>query len=386
MVSYGGKIQPRSHDNLLSYVGGETKILSLDRNIKFSTLFSKLCSIISPDSEVVSGFTFKYQLPGEELDALISVTNDDDLENMMHEYDRLYRGSTKPARLRLFLFPINKSGSFGSTSSDPSKIDRDSDRFVEALNSSHAPPHPPPQVVAQPPPPQVNNNVDFLFGLEKQQHQHPQHHHPVQVPVQVPVPIPAQYWQPPAPPVNVEQQPPQPPPPQHHPHQHPQFQHHQPPPPQHQQPQHPQQQQHQPPPQQQQAVYMMHAPPPANMMHAPPQMMRPPNQGYYQVQRMPDHHQQQQQQQQPQQQQQQPQQQQPQPVYNMNTGKMGGYSEGMGIPVRPIPGMAPENQGYAQVAYDTGSGRQVYYAAQQQGGGGGGGGVTSTSYQDRELK
>lgn len=187
MVSYGGKIQPRSHDNLLSYVGGETKILSVDRTIKFASLLAKLSSILSPhDLAASDGFTFKYQLPGEELDALISVTNDDDLENMMHEYDRLYRGSAKPARLRLFLFPNFKTGSFGSTSSDPGgKIERDSDRFVEALNSG-----PPPQPTVQVPvPPQVqplpahhvNNNVDFLFGLEK--------NNPVHVPVQIPVPV-----------------------------------------------------------------------------------------------------------------------------------------------------------------------------------------------------
>ncbi|KAF2296522.1 hypothetical protein GH714_040519 [Hevea brasiliensis] len=62
--------------------------------------------------------SFKYQLPGEDLDALISVTNDDDLEHMMHE-----------------------------------------DRFVEALNSgpSHVP------ETNKPAP----NNVDFLFGLDK---------------------------------------------------------------------------------------------------------------------------------------------------------------------------------------------------------------------------
>ncbi|KAF7803797.1 leucine-rich repeat extensin-like protein 2 [Senna tora] len=128
MCSYGGKIQPRSHDNQLSYVGGETKILAVDLNIKFSSMISKL-SAICDGADV----TFKYQLPGEELDALISVTNDDDLEHMMHEYDRLYRASAKPARMRLFIFPINNSqpASFGK------------------------------------PAPVPGGNVDYLFGLEK---------------------------------------------------------------------------------------------------------------------------------------------------------------------------------------------------------------------------
>jgi len=150
MCSYGGKIHPRPHDNQLSYMGGETKILAVDRNLKFPVMISKL-SALCGDTDVA----FKYQLPGEDLDALISVTNDDDLEHMMHEYDRLYRASAKPARMRLFLFPVNPShASFGS---DGDKSDRE--RFVEALNSG------PSQVVEATKTPA--NNVDFLFGLDK---------------------------------------------------------------------------------------------------------------------------------------------------------------------------------------------------------------------------
>ncbi|XP_011030231.1 PREDICTED: uncharacterized protein LOC105129736 [Populus euphratica] len=150
MCSYGGKIHPRPHDNQLSYIGGETKILAVDRNLKFPVMISKL-SALCGDTDVA----FKYQLPGEDLDALISVTNDDDLEHMMHEYDRLYRASAKPARMRLFLFPVNPShASFGS---DGDKSDRE--RFVEALNSG------PSQVVEATKTPA--NNVDFLFGLDK---------------------------------------------------------------------------------------------------------------------------------------------------------------------------------------------------------------------------
>ncbi|KAK6916235.1 PB1 domain [Dillenia turbinata] len=151
MCSYGGKVQPRPHDHQLSYVGGETKILAVDRTIKFSSLTNKLNQLC--ESEVC----FKYQLPGEDLDALISVTNDDDLEHMMHEYDRMYRVSPKPARLRLFLFPINPPPVQPGFGSDEIKSDRD--RFVEALNSA------PVQPVQ--PAPIRQNHMDFLFGLEK---------------------------------------------------------------------------------------------------------------------------------------------------------------------------------------------------------------------------
>ncbi|KAJ6777371.1 hypothetical protein OIU74_001368 [Salix koriyanagi] len=150
MCSYGGKIHPRPHDNQLTYIGGETKILAFDRNLKLPAITSKL-SALCGDTDVA----FKYQLPGEDLDALISVTNDDDLEHMMHEYDRLYRASAKPARMRLFIFPVNPShATFGS---DGDKSDRE--RFVEALNSV------PSQVVEATKTPA--NNVDFSFGLDK---------------------------------------------------------------------------------------------------------------------------------------------------------------------------------------------------------------------------
>nr|XP_043628123.1 uncharacterized protein LOC122599646 [Erigeron canadensis] len=167
MCSYGGKIHPRPHDNQLAYVGGETKILSVDRNIKFSVLVAKLATIC--DSDV----SFKYQLPGEDLDALISVTNDDDLDHMMIEYDRLNRASPKPARLRLFLFPVQvpvmtPTNSFGSTEG---KSERD--RFVEALNSGP---------VQTSTPPALAGNADFLFGSEKVVA-----HAPVNVPVPVTV-------------------------------------------------------------------------------------------------------------------------------------------------------------------------------------------------------
>ncbi|OIT04652.1 PREDICTED: uncharacterized protein LOC109223506 [Nicotiana attenuata] len=162
MCSYGGKIHPRPHDNQLAYVGGETKILSVDRNIRFSNLITKLSSI--SDCEVC----FKYQLPGEDLDALISVTNDEDLEHMMLEYDRLYRGSTKPARLRLFLFPMNTpaTSTFGSSDSKP-----ESQWFVDALNSVQLQDVNSPTAVSSVPPPA--GTPDFLFGLEKGQAQQP---------------------------------------------------------------------------------------------------------------------------------------------------------------------------------------------------------------------
>ncbi|KAK8692406.1 hypothetical protein V6N13_075866 [Hibiscus sabdariffa] len=169
MCSYGGKIQPRSHDNQLAYVGGDTKILAVDRNIKFSAIVAKLSSLYGGDYEIC----FKYQLPGEDLDALISVTNDEDLEHMMMEYDRSHRVSAKPARLRLFLFPLNPPlVSPGFEGSEP-KSERQ--WFVDALNSVQIQNL---DAFSTPAAAEPAANPDFLFGLDK-----------VKVPDPVPPPV-----------------------------------------------------------------------------------------------------------------------------------------------------------------------------------------------------
>ncbi|KAL7605868.1 hypothetical protein Lser_V15G19887 [Lactuca serriola] len=100
MCSYGGKIHHRPHDRRLSYIGGDTKILRVDRNINFSTLLSKLNALCEYNSEI----RLKYKLPGQDLDALVSIFDDEDVENMMFEYDLLRRMSLTPPRLRLFVF------------------------------------------------------------------------------------------------------------------------------------------------------------------------------------------------------------------------------------------------------------------------------------------
>ncbi|CAN8256782.1 unnamed protein product [Cochlearia groenlandica] len=159
MCSYGGKIQPRPHDNQLTYVNGDTKIMSVDRGIRFPVFASKLSSVIGGfgggggGGDVGGEISFKYQLPGEDLDALISVTNDEDLEHMMHEYDRLLRISTKPARMRLFLFSSSSSSISGGFGSESAK---------SGLNQNPSRPESEKSVTAPP-----SNNADFLFGSEK---------------------------------------------------------------------------------------------------------------------------------------------------------------------------------------------------------------------------
>ncbi|KAK3225254.1 hypothetical protein Dsin_005116 [Dipteronia sinensis] len=127
MCSYGGHIIPRPHDKSLCYVGGETRLVVVDRHSSLSFFSTRLsCSLLNGRS-----FALKYQLPNEDLDSLVSLTTDEDLENMIEEYDRLLSSST---RIRLFIF-FNKpetAASMGSLLDDA----KSETWFVDALNGS----------------------------------------------------------------------------------------------------------------------------------------------------------------------------------------------------------------------------------------------------------
>ncbi|RWV86656.1 hypothetical protein GW17_00051422 [Ensete ventricosum] len=143
MCSYGGRIVPRPTDNSLCYLGGETRMVTVDRHSSLADLSAKL------SRDLLGGrpFSLKYQLPNEDLDSLISVTTDEDLENMIEELDRISAATAAPAsstgggsarspRLRLFLFPsISDSAPSSAIGSllDDSKSET---WFVDALNSA----------------------------------------------------------------------------------------------------------------------------------------------------------------------------------------------------------------------------------------------------------
>ncbi|KAK2986689.1 hypothetical protein RJ640_010914 [Escallonia rubra] len=150
MCSYGGKIQARSHDNQLVYAGGDTKIMTVDRTVRFHNIVAKLNGLFGLNG---SQFCLKYQLPGECLDALVSLIDGDDLEHMMFEYDRLHRISTKPARIRLFIFPPNRQANPLQKSGDAKP---ETPRIPEPETKT---------VAAQPEAPPI---PDFLFGFDKE--------------------------------------------------------------------------------------------------------------------------------------------------------------------------------------------------------------------------
>ncbi|TKY50890.1 atrophin- protein [Spatholobus suberectus] len=136
MCSYGGHIVPRPHDKSLCYVGGDTRIIVSERATSLADLSTRLSKTFLNGRP----FTLKYQLPNEDLDSLISVTTDEDLDNMIDEYDRTAAAAAtsavKPSRIRLFLFPTKPD----STHSIPPQIldtsAKSDDWFLNALNGA----------------------------------------------------------------------------------------------------------------------------------------------------------------------------------------------------------------------------------------------------------
>ncbi|KAM1201443.1 hypothetical protein EV1_017479 [Malus domestica] len=107
---FNGAFHPRPPSGKLRYVGGEARIVSVDRNIGFSKLRSKildLCPSINPT------FTLKYQLPGsgsgsDSAAPLALIASDDDVRCMIEEYDKLELYGKSP---RLWVFVCCRNGS-----------------------------------------------------------------------------------------------------------------------------------------------------------------------------------------------------------------------------------------------------------------------------------
>ncbi|KAF3436989.1 hypothetical protein FNV43_RR19742 [Rhamnella rubrinervis] len=100
LCSFGGKILPRPSDGKLRYVGGETRIVRIRKDVSWQELTQKSLSIYNQTHVI------KYQLPGEDLDALVSVSCDEDLQNMMEECNDLGNGEGSQ-KLRIFLFSMS---------------------------------------------------------------------------------------------------------------------------------------------------------------------------------------------------------------------------------------------------------------------------------------
>eukprot|EP00873_Tetraselmis_striata_P014748 jgi/Tetstr1/435012/TSEL_023983.t1 len=100
--SYGGRIE-QGVDGAYKYHGGQQYLDSLPREWSYADLMFRL------SEKMQHAVAVKYQLPGEDLDpdALISVTDNSDLQEMFDEYMRALSMPGTPVktfRLRVFLF------------------------------------------------------------------------------------------------------------------------------------------------------------------------------------------------------------------------------------------------------------------------------------------
>lgn len=125
LCSFGGKILPRPSDGKLRYVGGDTRIIRIDKDISWQELMQKTLTVYN------QSHTIKYQLPGEDLDALVSVSCDEDLQNMMEECSFL-EGGEGSQKLRVFLF---SSSDFDDAQYGLAGMEGDSEiQYVVAVN------------------------------------------------------------------------------------------------------------------------------------------------------------------------------------------------------------------------------------------------------------
>ncbi|RLM69333.1 uncharacterized protein C2845_PM17G08810 [Panicum miliaceum] len=99
LCSFGGRILPRHTDGALRYLGGDNRVLSVDRPLQFYELQRKLRELCGWE------VCLRCQLPTEDLDALVSVTGDEDLANLLEEYDAAGKDRLQPLKIRAFLFP-----------------------------------------------------------------------------------------------------------------------------------------------------------------------------------------------------------------------------------------------------------------------------------------
>ncbi|KAI7724773.1 hypothetical protein M8C21_031198 [Ambrosia artemisiifolia] len=114
LYSYGGKILPRYPDGKLRYHGGQTRLLAVDRSLSFPDLLMKLGELCG------TSVSIRCQLPTEDLDALVSITSDEDLANVIEEYDRTANvQSSSNLKIRAFLSLPKKSSPVPSPPRSP---------------------------------------------------------------------------------------------------------------------------------------------------------------------------------------------------------------------------------------------------------------------------
>ncbi|KAL5717889.1 hypothetical protein ACHQM5_010845 [Ranunculus cassubicifolius] len=103
VCSYGGMIEPSSCDGSLRYHGGETRILAVPRSINFAELSLKLAEMRGGSLVIL-----RCKLPNEDLDFLVTIRSDEELQNLVQDYELLARTQTPNStelKIKAFLFP-----------------------------------------------------------------------------------------------------------------------------------------------------------------------------------------------------------------------------------------------------------------------------------------
>ncbi|XP_004236260.1 RAF-like serine/threonine-protein kinase PRAF isoform X1 [Solanum lycopersicum] len=135
LYSYGGRIVPRRSDGKLRYIGGFTRVLSVEKPISFSELMVKF------GESCGSSMSLKCKLPTEDLDVLVSITCDEDLMNVIQEYDRVSALTNQEMKIRAVLFPLNSVKKVSPPSSPMSCFDFPASRMKpEKLRCFYSPP------------------------------------------------------------------------------------------------------------------------------------------------------------------------------------------------------------------------------------------------------
>lgn len=83
LCSFGGEFV--SQEGKIFYVGGKTRLVTVERSTSFYSLLAKMSMLCNADPCTVD---VKFQLPDGSFDTrLVSVETDDDVRNMMDEFD-----------------------------------------------------------------------------------------------------------------------------------------------------------------------------------------------------------------------------------------------------------------------------------------------------------
>ncbi|KAL6559366.1 hypothetical protein OROGR_004483 [Orobanche gracilis] len=141
LYSYGGRIVPRPIDGKLRYLGGYTRVLSVDRSTTYSELMVKF------GESCGSSMILKCKLPSEDLDLLVTIKSDEELRSVIEEYERV----SPESQIRAVLFPIRSVNKVSPPSSPMSCFDFPSATKARALaHASSAAVHraAPPRAVA----------------------------------------------------------------------------------------------------------------------------------------------------------------------------------------------------------------------------------------------